>query len=480
MIKIKKLKWNDAASPLTHFKIYRYIGPTILGKQADVELIYKNGKSIKIFGDEKEVADEASRRILQKKNSDGKYTLIRDFVKSWQTSTILGYSEYKKQSGNKNPIETLDPLRDLLNLKKPVDSLYKIKEVNEFLKDSFYKQINPAKLIQSKLSEKGWDTKTLADKMQKLGKDQRQKQTTTYTHLSGEREVSRDVAIEYAKLLNCDAVDLMFPKKTSIIWGKVNTKKPVETYKPFVPGEIYSYTASDKDLETVIVPRDIWKKNIKAIKIEARGTMFDQQVAFYYFSNTNDTSCMNKLCVVGATVYPVFEDPDYYETNYYLGIYENDKGVSNLISADPFVSEKNKYILKNFEPTFISPVVCVVNPQMIIDETAKQSVVPESAYRYEEVLRAELNKAREELIKIKQVAEKTGKVQQMTERTQKETDEIQKRTKQTQAEAQRIYESVKNLQESLLKAEQGTVNEEIPDFLKDPIPYVDMDDDKVA
>ena len=98
MIKIKKLKWNDGASPLTHFKIYRYIGPTILGKQADVELIYKNGKSIKIFGDEKEVADEASRRILQKKNSDGKYTLIRDFVKSWQTSTILGYSEYKKQS----------------------------------------------------------------------------------------------------------------------------------------------------------------------------------------------------------------------------------------------------------------------------------------------------------------------------------------------------------------------------------------------
>jgi len=477
MLKIKKLKWNDAASPLTHFKIYRYIGPTILGKQADVELIYKNGKSVKIYGDEKEVADEAARRILHKKNPEGKYTLIKDFVKSWQTATILGYSEYKKRTGNKNPIETLDPL----NVKKPIDSLNKIKAVNELLKDSFYKQINPAKLIQSKLSEKGWDTKTLADKMQKLGKDHRQKQTTTYTHLSGEREVSRDVAIEYAKILNCDAVDLMFPKKTSIIWGKVNTKKPIETYKPFVPGEIYSYTASDKDLETAIVPRDIWKKNIKAIKIEARGTMFDQQVAFYYFSNAKDTSCMNKLCVVGANVQPSIQEPDYLETNYYLGIYENDKGVSNLISADPFVGDKNKYILKNFEPTFISPVVCVVNPQMIIDETAKQSVVPETAYRYEEMLRAELNKAREELIKIKQVAEKTDKVQQLTERTQKEADEIRRRTKQTQAEAQKIYESVKKLQESLLKAEQGTVNEEIPDFLKDPIPYVNMDDeDKVA
>ena len=84
------------------------------------------------------------------------------------------------------------------------------------------------------------------------------------------------------------------------------------------------------------------------------------------------------------------------------------------------------------------------------------------------------------LIKIKQVAETTAKQQKSTEQTQKEAAAVLKRTKETQEDAKRIYESVKNLQESLLKAEQGTVNEEIPDFLKDPIPYVDMDDDKVA
>ncbi len=487
MLEIKKYKWNGVASPLTHFKIYRYIGPTILGKQADVELIYKNGKSVRIFGDQKEVGDEATRRILGKKNPEGKYTLAKEFIKSWNAATVYGYIEYKKKSGNENPIATLDPLKswikstNLKELTKSVHSFDKIKSMSELLKDNFYKQVNPAKLIQSKLSEKGWDTKTLADKMQKLGRDQRQKQTTTYTHLSGEREVSRDVAIEYSKILDCDPVDLMFPKKTSVVWGKVNTKKEIQTYKPFVPGEIYSYAVKDKDMETVIVPRDIWKKNIKAIKVEARGTIFDQQVAFYYFSNSKDSSCINKLCVVGCKLFGDEEDnPVYNETNYYFGIYENDKGISNLISADPFINEDKKYILKNFEPVFISPVVCIINPQTIIDETAKQSVIPETVHRNEEMLRAELNKAREELIRLKEVAKRAEQLQKNTERTQRDTAKIQKQTKKTQDTAKRIYENVQRLQEKLLQAEQDAYYEKLSDSFKERIPSIKMDDDKVA
>ena len=98
MLKIKKYKWNDAGSPLTHFKIYRYIGPTVLGKQADVELIYKNGKSVRIFGDQKEVAEEARARIRSKKNIQKGDALAVEFTKSWYSATIYGYSEYKKKS----------------------------------------------------------------------------------------------------------------------------------------------------------------------------------------------------------------------------------------------------------------------------------------------------------------------------------------------------------------------------------------------
>jgi len=454
MLEIKKFKWVEGASPLKHFKIYKYIGPTILGKQADVELIYKNSKSVRMYGDQMEVFDEALRRINKKTNQVEKKIFADSFMDSWSHATIYGYSEYKKLSGNKNPIATLDPLKSWIkstNLKelskRTIDSLDQIKSMNDLLADNFYKQINPAKLIHSKLSEKGWDKKNLADKMQKLGRDERQKQSTTYTHLSGERAVSRDVAIEYSKILDCDPVDLMFPKKTTVVWGKVNTKKGVETYKPFVPGEIYPYTTQDKDMERVIVPRDIWKKNIKAVKVDARGTIFDQHVAFYYFSNSKDESCMNKLCVVGAIVHPHAIDPDYTETNYYLGLYENNQGTSNLINADPFVSEKNKYILKDFEPNFISPVVCIINPQSIIDETIKQSVIPESEYRKEEMLISELHKVREQLKEAKQTSEKTTQ-------TQKQTEQMQKDTARIQATADKIMSDVTAMQERLLQAEQ--------------------------
>jgi len=464
MLKIKKFNWTEGASPLLYFNIYKYIGPTILGKQADVQLIYKSGKSVRIYGDEGEVFSEAKKRLSKKTNIRERERLTKNFEKLWVDATVYGYSEYKKLSGNKNPIATLDPLKNLKNmperkvlekLQESVSSIAEIKAMQNLINDYFYKNINPAKLIDSKLSEKGWDKKVLADKMQKLGKDERQKQSTTYTHLSGDRAVSRDVAIEYSKILDCDPVDLMFAKRTTVIWGKVNTKKGVETYKQFVPGEVYSYTvaketddvlyAYDKDvvpLETVIVPRDIYRKNIKAIKIDARGTMFDQHVAFYYYSNAKDQSCINKLCVVGAKTQHADIDPDCTEINYYLGLYENDKGTSNLINVDPFVKEKNKYILKDFEPTFISPVVCVVNPQAIVDETKKQSVVPESEYRKEEMLVAELHKAREQLKEAKQASEKTMQ-------TQKETEQLHKETG-------RIMNEVRLLQDRLLRAEQET------------------------
>jgi hypothetical protein len=451
MLKIKKFNWIEGASPLLYFNIYKYIGPTILGKQADVQLIYKSGKSVRIYGDEGEVFSEAKKRLSKKTNIKERERLTKNFEKSWVDATVYGYSEYKKLSGNKNPIATLDPLKNLKNmperkvlekLQESVSSIAEIKAMQNLINDHFYKNINPAKLIDSKLSEKGWDRKDLADEMQKLGEEESQKQSTTYTHLSGERAVSRDVAIRYGKILDCDPVDLMFAKKTTVVWGKVNTKKGVETYKQFVPGEVYSYSADSKDLDTVIVPRDIWKKNIKAIKIDARGTMYDQHVAFYYYSNAKDQSCINKLCVVGAKTQHADIDPDCTEINYYLGLYENDKGTSNLINVDPFVKEKNKYILKDFEPTFISPVVCVVNPQAIVDETKKQSVVPESEYRKEEMLVAELHKVREQLKEAKQTSERTMQ-------TQKETEQLHKETG-------RIMNEVRLLQDRLLRAEQET------------------------
>ena len=101
MIEIKKFNWVEGASALEFFRIFKYTGPTILGKQADVELIYKNKKSYRIYGDEHEVFNEAIARISKKTNQREREILIKSFHSSWKVSTVYGYSEYKKLNVNK-------------------------------------------------------------------------------------------------------------------------------------------------------------------------------------------------------------------------------------------------------------------------------------------------------------------------------------------------------------------------------------------
>ena len=390
MLEIKKYgEWTkDTVSTLVDFKILKFTGSLLVGNRADVQLIYKNGNSVTSFGDPNEVYPEAIKRISLKKNHSAKEKMLNDFDKAWNTATVYGWSEYKKISGTKNPFELGYP-------------------INKFVNDYYYGKKVGAKLLQSKLTERGLDISDIAAKMQELGKKERQKQSTTYSHFSGKNEVSRQVAVQYADILDCDPVDLMFPKKTCVVWGKVNTQKVVETYKTFIPGEIYPYTIAketdvvdyvwDKDvtpLQTVVVPRDIYQKNIKAIQVDARGTMYDQQVAFYYYSNEKDESCLNKLCVVGMNVVSDF-DPDYKETLYHFGLYENHKGQANLINPDPFCKEEDKYILKNFEPAFISPIVCMLNQKAIINATQKINEIPIELFNEEANLKAKLNAAKQ-------------------------------------------------------------------------------------
>ena len=123
------------------------------------------------------------------------------------------------------------------------------------------------------------------------------------------------------------------------------------------------------ELETAIVPRDYWREDIKAIKIDSRGSMYHNQVGFYYRANTKADNVINKLCVVGINVRTDVLDEDQTEEQYYFGLYEEVRGQSNLVNPDPFVQGEDKYILKNFEPTFIAPIVLLANPEMVVDQT---------------------------------------------------------------------------------------------------------------
>ena len=71
---------------------------------------------------------------------------------------------------------------------------------------------------------------------------------------------------------------------------------------------------------------------------------------------------------------------------------------------------EQKFILKNFKPNFVAPVVAMVNTDTLVDDTNKQGQVPASEYRREEALRVELAYLKDQL-KKKEITEKKFKEQ---------------------------------------------------------------------
>ena len=69
--------------------------------------------------------------------------------------------------------------------------------------------------------------------------------------MSGSREISRELAMEYAEKLQCDPVDLMFEKKSIPIWSKCDLLKSTELEEDYAPGRLFSYKANEEDLEVV-------------------------------------------------------------------------------------------------------------------------------------------------------------------------------------------------------------------------------------
>ena len=411
-----KLNWDNTAAELDKFYILRQPGSTILSVgKADVKFTYKNHKkSIIIYGPEDAVFARAMMIIQRKKNPVAAGKMQQEFIDKWKKAV------YHKFSSSKDEVKNVGD----------------IKSMNEFLKDEFYygRKRNPREpktLLENEI-RKHWTD------IQSFTKDTKKNPSTVHFHTSGKREISKKVAMEYARELNCDPVDLMFNKLSIPVWAKVNllkTSQREKTYETYRPGRIFSYYADNKNMEQVIVPRDLYQNDIKAIKISALGSMYDNQVAFYYKANSKDDSCLNKLCVVSVDMTTdlgdrVFRDKKNIETQYFLGLYEVVKGQGNLINPDPYADDENKYILEDFDPKTIAPIIALVNPEAITDKTKMRSAIPPAAlYREEERLQAEIAALR----KFKEVGEK----QKAYEMKQKKLfEDLNKLTKRIDQEEQ--------------------------------------------
>ena len=369
--------WQNV-SELIDFKIVKLPPQSLLGTgHADVLLIYKkkpgeldkDQKRLIIYGPEDEVYQRAINKISEKKNPAKADILIDKFTKTWNDT------DYTKTSSS------------------------------------------PSSLLKRKLLNLNLNTKEFA------------KQTgvaapSLYHHVSGGREISRETAIEYAEKLNCDPVDLMFDKISIPVWSKVNLLKTTMLEEAYVPGRLFSY-AAENNLEKVVVPRDIYREDIKAIKIDARGSMYDNKISFYYRATERDTECLNQLCIVGVDeLTGPAEFTDHTDERYYFGLYEEIRGESNLINPDPYINIESKFILKNFTPKFIAPVVSILNPNAVVDKTKLKHNIPDAALvRKEERLKAEVDRLNAQLRLEKEHKKVTQELLAKQERLEKELNQ---------------------------------------------------------
>ena len=411
--KIEEKQLGDwkTVSELQEYAIVRTAPKGLLGTpMADVLFSYKlkvnqsekERKRLHLYGEEGAVFKRSLEIIDRKKNYQARGTMYNEFVQAFNTSKFVPLDHTKTQPGN---------------------------------------------LLVRAIQSRGFTTRSFAEKTGI-------KAPSLYHHVSGGREISRDLAIEYSEKLGCDPVDLMFEKKSIPIWSKVDLYKWTELEDSYKPGRLFSYKADEKDLESVVVPRDIYRSDIKAIKIISRGSMYHNKVAFYYRSENKETNYINQLCVIGVEV-PIGpeEFTDETETRYYFGLYEESKGESNLLNPDPYA--KHKYILKDIEPLFIAPIVVVLNPEAVVDQTELKNNIPqEKLIRKEEQLTMEIEK-----LKIQMEAEKENTKEAMkyadyqAQMTAKKEKQIQ--AAQDEAEKQ-MARLTANINEVTKKIEEET------------------------
>ena len=318
--KVIRKDWQQGASEMISVAVAKYVGSLLVGEMAVVGLLYKNANMYEIYGPREEVMFHAVEKIKGKKR--GAEAFHQKFMDEWNKAVPYTPGSFKKEAT----------------------------------------KLSENKLLNATLKAKGINAPKFAEAVGRT-------KQSIYGQLSGEKGISRDTAIKYGNALNVDPVDLLFPKKTCSIWGYVNTLDVVRLEEPYARGRIYT---SNKE-ETVVVPRDISTANIRAIKIHSHGSMYHNQIAFYYKDNAADLDINNKLCIVGAKVRGFMDEE---LTYYYFGLYENVRGKHQLLNPDPYAEDNQKYILTNFHLEFISPVISTVDPKAVRDGTVFSQHMP--------------------------------------------------------------------------------------------------------
>ena len=236
-----------------------------------------------------------------------------------------------------------------------------------------YDVTSPSELLSKKISETEMKLKDVAIL---AGIDE----TTLFRHLKGTSEISRDAAIKYAKVFGCDPAEILFNSLTIPVWGTTDTMEQLLIEKLYVyASEIIPL----KDPLSVTCPREIYRPDVKAIKIDSPNSSYHGHVAYYH--NTNSHIVLeNQIVVVGTKI------NNETRIRYFIGTYKKNKngrtvdlhtidtsaidvsGVEpdeDLNSFEDIIglTEAQKIIIENITPEFVAPVVALVEDRKVND-----------------------------------------------------------------------------------------------------------------
>ena len=240
--------------------------------------------------------------------------------------------------------------------------------------------IEPSELLKRKLNVSGMKQKDLANL---AGVDE----TTLYRHLNGTIEISRDIAIRYAKALGCDPVEILFNNLDIPVWGTTDTQEMSMLNKFSVYASEIIANESKTHYRIAHCPREIYRPDVKAINIDCPNSVYHNHIAFYY--NSNEPIVLEDQMVVVGTKIKNFNDKDV-RLRYFIGIYKKNKNgkTVDIHSIDPGVInvegitpdedfhtfddvvgmvEQEKLVIEDIEPVFTAPVVALVSDNKIYD-----------------------------------------------------------------------------------------------------------------
>jgi len=210
-----------------------------------------------------------------------------------------------------------------------------------------------------------------------------------------------------------------------------------------------------------VVPRNLYRPNIMAIKINSPGSWLDRQTAFYYRTDREEETHNGKM-VVAKTTDDKMADLGFERDMFWFGIYNIEKGGKQQILNPDANAEKQFITSGPFE--FIAPVVSLVRPTaMQKDYNYYQLNSRAEAFHKQQEYNEQIKEMQMQISQL--LIDKTKAISEKVDRAGKQDDE--KAMMEVSKEMNKVEDEINKAKKTLIELfEDQEKDYEIPEYVK--------------